>query len=119
MIMRKCEICGETLKSKGSRTKYCPGECKRKALREAWRKKAGANAFAWATPRECVICGKLFVPKVARAKVCRNIECIARNRHGNRPASGKRIKKTVCTEHVDTSIVVDYSPHNLRFKNAG
>jgi predicted nucleic acid-binding Zn ribbon protein len=100
-----CPVCGETFTVTNQRRKYCSEECadvrRRENAREAaQRRQKRQEKQTMQEERECIICGKKFMPKV-RTQLCCGTECscIRQNRKRQERAQADRenVKKLVKT----------------------
>lgn len=79
---KKCRWCGAEFVVGNRNKAYCSDEC-RKAQNDAWNRERKALRARGETPvleaRSCVICGSIFMPKVAQQITC-SVECSLKRR---------------------------------------
>lgn len=68
-INRECGVCGKKFKSNGKKRKYCSTECAYKATLEVNRRSRAKHSEEYKAkhkasikPKQCVECGKAFIP---------------------------------------------------------
>lgn len=63
-----CQMCGETFVAYAGRPKYCGDACRKKAIRERVRVRAGRPSIPDETT--CTSCGDTFKPQRSNSKHC-------------------------------------------------